>query len=120
MPVRINDTKLKSATVMETIIALLILMISFSAGMVIYTKVMTSGVSNEQLRADNELMFVMDSLSMVGHFEPVRLIRKNKVVEVVYSPDEEFTGMLLMSAICTDEKGQVVVKRLKWVKKYEE
>lgn len=119
MSVRIKDLKLKSATVVETVIALLILMISFSAGMVIYTRVMTSGVNNEQLRAENELMFMMDSLSVSGHFEPVRLTRNNNIIEVTYSEDEQFPGLLLMTASCTDEQGVVSLTRLKWVSKHE-
>ncbi|RYE55653.1 MAG: hypothetical protein EOP48_09745 [Sphingobacteriales bacterium] len=119
MQIRIKEVKLKSATVIETIIALLIMMISFSAGMVIYTKVLTRGVNNKQLRADNELLFLMDSLTTAGNFEPVRLIREEHVFEAVYTVDERFPEMLLMKMTCSDQQGKVLAEHLKWVDKYE-
>ncbi|TCC99769.1 hypothetical protein [Pedobacter psychroterrae] len=119
MQVRIKDIKLKSATIVETIIALLILMISFSAGMVIYTKVLTTGVNNGQLRADAEARFLMDSLSTARNTEPARLVRQKSVFELSYVVDERFPGMLLMKMTGTDEKGQVLTRHLKWVSAYE-
>jgi len=120
MQVGIKDIKLQSATIVETIIALLILMISFSAGMVIYTKVLAKGVNNEQLRAEAELMFLADSLIIERNADPIKLNRSQRIFEFGYIIDERYPQLMLMKMTCTDGKGLVLVEHLKWVRKHEE
>ena len=119
MQIRLKTMKLKSATVIETIIALLILMISFSAGMVIYNRVVSSGVSNEKLRMENEVLFLMDSLEAAGVSDPLKIVKSSGVFEVSYTADERFPGMLLMEMTFAG-KGAAFSKRQKWIKRDEQ
>lgn len=115
MQVKLKDIKLKAATLIETIIALLILMISFYAGIVIYTRVMLNGINNEQLRANAELIFLADSLNVAKNSEPLILVRNQKVYQFGYTTDERYAELLLMRMTCADEKGLRLAEHFRWI-----
>jgi hypothetical protein len=120
MQIRMINAMLKSSTVVETIVALLVLMISFSAGMVIYNKVLISGVNAKNMRNDNELVFLMDSLVTAAAEEPARILRPSGAFESSYLADERFPGLLLMEMKWIGTNGVIVAKRQKWIRRNEE
>lgn len=103
MPGSIMHKKLRSATIIETVVALLILMISFSAGMVIYNKVIGAGINAEGLRAASSAEFIADSLLMTGAREDQVLSeREGHLFEVKYTADPLRPGLMIMRVICRD------------------
>lgn len=111
----ITGLKLKSATIVETIIALLILMFSFSAGMVIYTKLFANGINASELRADAELLFLMDSLCSSENIIPIKLVKNEHLFELQYFPYQGFPQLLLITMTCKDSNGATIRKRFRLI-----
>jgi hypothetical protein len=107
--------KIKSATIMETIVAMLILMISFSAGMVIYNNILSAGVNDQAMRASLEVEFVADSLIRAGNEEAQQLSRSGLVYEVKYTADERNPGLVIMSVVCRDEQKRQLAENVRLI-----
>jgi len=110
MLAKIIQTKLKGVTVMETVIALVVLMISFSCGMVIYTKVLRTGIREESLRASLGLKALADSLVAcpIPSNEDM-IFRKNDLTfELKYLSDQAYPGMKVLSITVRDELGKPI------------
>jgi len=74
--------KCKASTVLEAIVAALILLISFSAGVVIYTKVLLSANSSGGIRASYSQKALADSLVAAGNIQPAQFSRGEMVFQV--------------------------------------
>jgi hypothetical protein len=112
---KLKGLKIKSATIMETIVAMLILMISFSAGMVIYNNILSAGVNDQAMRASLEAEFVADSLIRADNEDAQQLSRSGLVYEVKYTADERNPGLAIMSVICRDEHKKQLAENVRLI-----
>lgn len=112
---KMKGRKLKSATIMETIVAMLILMISFSAGMVIYNNILNAGVNDLAMRSALEAEFVADSLIRAGNEDAQQLSRLGLVYEVKYKADELHSGLMVMSVVCRDEHKKQLAEHVRLI-----
>ncbi|WP_316812815.1 hypothetical protein [Pedobacter heparinus] len=97
--------KLSGSSIVETIVAVLILLLSFAAGISLYNQVMLSTYSDVKLRANLEQAFVADSLLSAGGFEDQVLERGPLRFELDYKPSEAYPGLLVMQLQCYDRSG---------------
>jgi hypothetical protein len=100
------DKKLKSATIVETIVALLILMISFSAGMVIYNRILSTGINDLKMNAELTAGVIADSLHRAGTFNDQRIQKEGVVYEVAFVNDQRYPELKVLKVICTDENNK--------------
>ncbi|MBB5440943.1 hypothetical protein HDC92_004647 [Pedobacter sp. AK017] len=101
----VRGRKLNGSSIIETIVAVLILLLSFAAGISLYSQVMLSTYSDVKLRASLEQGFVADSLISAGVFEDQVLQRGELHFELGYKPVERYPGLLLMQLQCYDLSG---------------
>lgn len=121
MLAKLVSQKLASATVIETVIALLILMISFSAGMSITGGITEAGVSDLALRADAEIEFIADSLAGSNQREETMRIQKpDQLIEIGYEGDSLHTGVILMKITSTAQNGKLLAKTERIIKNHEQ
>jgi len=116
---KLRHKKLKSATIIETVIALLILMISFSAGMVIYNRIIASGVNDLEMKAGLEAEFIADSLGMTGNREDMEIVRPEYTCQVRYSSSEGYPSLIRMSVTALDANHKVVAADIRLIAKDE-
>jgi len=111
--------KLRSATIIETVVALLILLISFSAGMVIYNKIIGAGINAEELRAASSAEFIADSLSHAGVQED-QLLQGNggHLFEVRYTADPQRPGLTILKVVCRDSS-KVLAENIRLINAHE-
>ncbi|HKG05287.1 MAG TPA: hypothetical protein VKB19_02460 [Pedobacter sp.] len=102
----LTHKKLQSATIVETVIALLILMISFASGMVIYGQIVGTGVNQRRLQAETDTEFVLDSLLSSGGLTNQQINRGDRVIEIQRSQDKRYNEVTVVKAICRDISGQ--------------
>lgn len=107
MLVKIKAAKLKSATIVETIVAMLILMISFGCGMVIYNKILGAGINDQAMRAETETSFVADSLARTGDTSDRQLLRWGRTYQVKYTIERQYPGLKRMQVICREGNQQL-------------
>lgn len=100
---------------METIVAMLILMISFSAGMVIYNNILNAGVNDQALQGGLEAEFVADSLVSVGNEDAQQLSRSGLVYEVKYTTDERNPNLRIMHVVCRDEHQKQLAENIRLI-----
>jgi hypothetical protein len=112
---KLKRHKIKSATIMETIVAMLILMISFSAGMVIYNNILNAGVNDQALHAGLEAEFVADSLVRIGNRGEHQLSRSGLLYEVKYTADERNPDLMIMSVVCRDEHQKQLAEKVRLI-----
>lgn len=105
MQVTIGIKGLKSSSIIETIVAVLILLISFALGMMIYNKVMQSTYADVRLRANLEQGLVADSLIQAGTFKHELFKRHDLSFEVNYKAQEGYPELLVMDLQCFDGAG---------------
>ncbi len=110
----VKNRRLKSSSIIETIVAVLILLLSFAAGIAIYNQVLLSTYSGIQLRANLEQGLVADSLTRAGGFEPQVLERRDLRFEVAYTASEKYPGLMMMHLQGYDRSGHKLseLKRL--------
>ncbi|WP_285060248.1 hypothetical protein [Pedobacter ginsengisoli] len=100
---------------METIAAMLILMISFSAGMVIYNNILGAGVNDLAMHSGLEAEFIADSLIRSGNMEAQQLSRSGLVYEVKYTADQRNPGLVIMSVVCRDEHKKQLAENVRLI-----
>lgn len=107
MLVGMMNSRLRSSSVIETIVAVLVLLLSFAAGIAIYNQVLLSTYSGIKLRANLEQGLVADSLVAAGGFDQQsQVIEKQDLrFEVVYKPSEAYPGLLMMHLQSYDLQG---------------
>jgi len=115
---KIIHKKLAAATIIETVVALLIVMISFSAGLVIYNRIISTGVNDQQLHAGLQTVVVADSLLQVTDIQDQQLISGGQHFTIRYSA-AQFPGLMLMKVICTDGNGQQLAEQIRLIKQDE-
>lgn len=106
MRFEIGSAGLKSSSIVETIVAVLILLISFALGMMIYNNVMQSTYADIKSRANLEQGMVADSLIQAGHFEKELFKRNDLSYEVNYKAQVGYPELLVMELQCFDGSGQ--------------
>jgi len=107
--------RLKAATVIETVMAMLILMISVSAGLMIYGRLTATGVNDRALRADLAMTLVADSIAAGGGFSDEVVQRDGFTVEMKFTEDARFRGAWVMTAVCRDKEGGIIAESKKMV-----
>jgi len=115
MLAELKSKKIAAATIVETVIALLILMISFASGMVIYGQIVASGVKQQHLQASMETELVLDSLLAAGQREGEVLRFSGRRIKLELRADERFTGAQVVQATCRDSEGNVLAAITKLV-----
>lgn len=101
----VRAKRLNGSSIVETIVAVLILLLSFGAGISLYNQVMLSTYSDVKLRANLEQAFVADSLIRAGGLEDQVLERDSLRFELDYKPSEAYPGLLVMRLQCYDLSG---------------
>jgi type II secretory pathway pseudopilin PulG len=97
--------QLKSSTMIETLVALVILMIAFSFGMVIFMKVTTTGSSSKQMRTNNQCKFLVDSLTLADERRDMTVFKDGISYKISFKADAQQPGILIMSVLAEDIKG---------------
>lgn len=88
--------KLGASSIIETIVAVLILLLSFAAGMVMYNNVVQSTYSGLKLRAQLQQSLVADSLVCAGELQDGKVERQNIRFEVTYKAHDTYPALLVM------------------------
>ncbi|NQX52074.1 hypothetical protein HQN86_00460 [Pedobacter panaciterrae] len=102
MQSKLTGGMIRSATIIETVIAMLLLLITFSAGMVVFLRVTSTGVNDQRSRAKNLTELVADSLSATRNREDLRLERAGLQFQISYKADLERRGLIIMKVSATD------------------
>jgi len=100
---KVIHIKLKSATLVETIVALLILMISFSAGMVIYNRILSTGINDLKMKGEFTVSVIADSLQHTKVFQNQRIQKEGLSYELSYVNDQHHPGLTLLKVVCVSE-----------------
>lgn len=120
MLAKITQAKLRSSTIIETVVAVLILLISFSIGMMIYNQVMQSTYSDSRLSANLEQDLVADSLIRSGVFETQVLKRKDLSYNIDFKTDENYPNLLILTMECQDQSGTRLAQLSRIIEKADE
>ena len=115
MLAQLKHKKFAAATIVETVIALLILMISFASGMVIYGQIVGSGVKQQQLQASMETELVLDSLLAIGQREGEVLRSSGRRIKLELRADERLIEAQVVQATCRDAQGNVLAEITKLI-----
>lgn len=102
--------KIKSSTLFETIVALLILMISFSSGMVIYQKVMGSKPNAQQLSMNIYGNYLADSLMNVNDYTNRSLKANDFNADINYHLHSDRPDLTIMELTFYNAEGHMVWK----------
>jgi len=94
----------------ETLVALVILMIAFSFGIVIFMKVTTSGVSGKRMHATNRCKFLADSLIQVAERKDILLFQDGITYKVTFKPDPKTPEILIMNVVAEEKNGEQITK----------
>jgi hypothetical protein len=94
----------------ETLVALVILMIAFSFGMIIFMKVTTTGSSGKQMRTSNRCKFLADSLTLADERRDMTVFQDGTTYKIIFKPDAQLPGILVMSVLAEDIKGVQITK----------
>jgi hypothetical protein len=105
----IATRKLKSSTMIETLVALVILMIAFGFGMVIFMKVTTTGGNGKILRTGNQCRFLADSLMHADHKRDMHLLENGISYKIQFEKGHQ-QGTLIMSILAEDLKGELITE----------
>jgi hypothetical protein len=106
MLAQLTAHRCKASTVLEAIVAALILLLSFSAGIVIYNKVMLSGRSSLALGASYSQKALADSLIRISEF-PVGALHRDELTYSITLRDYPVSGGLqVLEIITTDQSGK--------------
>lgn len=98
----------KASTVMEAIIAALILLIAFSAGMVICSRVLTGSWSDTKLQAEFEQRVLADSLAAATAQTDQVLDNGALKFEVSFVADPQYKGLTRMQIKALDATGHPI------------
>jgi hypothetical protein len=112
--------KLKASSIIETIVAVLILLLSFTAGMVMYNKVVQSTYSGLRLRAQLQQGFVADSLAHSGGLEDGLVEREDIRFEVNYKAHDIYPSLLVMRLQGYDLSGNKLSEVVRVVRRRDE
>lgn len=94
----------------ETVIAMLILMISVTAGLVIYGRLAGTGVNDRAFRAGLYTDLVTDSLAAAGSFQDQVIQQDAFTVTVKFSEVVRFKGAWVLDAVCSDSQGKILAE----------
>lgn len=94
----------------ETVIAMLILMISVTAGLVIYGRLAGTGVNDQALRAGLYTDLVTDSLAAADSFQDQVIQQNGFTVAVKFSEVVRFKGAWVLAAVCRDSEGKILAE----------
>jgi len=101
--------KLKSSTMIETLVALVILMIAFAFGMVIFMKVTTTGGNGKTMRIVNQCQFLADSLINADEKKDMHLLQNGISYKVQFEKGRR-QGTLIMNIQAEDLKGKLITE----------
>jgi hypothetical protein len=93
----------------ETLVALVILMIAFAFGMVIFMKVTTSGSNGKIMRTGNRCQFLADSLMHADEKRDMQLLENGISYEVQFKQGKQ-QGTLIMNILAEDLKGELITE----------
>lgn len=110
---------IRSATLIETIIALLILMIAFSAGMMIFLRIVSSGVNDSKSSAGMEAEFLADSLANEHTYQSLQLAKGGNIFRVNYSTDQKHQGLIILSVSVSDSSEIQLAEHTRYILKDE-
>jgi membrane protein YdbS with pleckstrin-like domain len=105
MLVEITHYKLKASSILETIIAALVILLSFSAGMMLYHKTLHSSWSTVKMTAVFEASGLADSLAHAPEHMDQEILREEIKYEVTFAEDERFEGLLRLRIRGYDRSG---------------
>lgn len=108
MLAKLNMYKCKASTIMEAIVAALILLIGFSLGMVIYNRVLQSSWSAVALRCGLEQQVLADSLSSAGEQRDQVIAKDGLRFEVSFKASEAYKGLQQMQIKALDPAGKTL------------
>jgi hypothetical protein len=106
MLAQLTTYRCKASTVLEAIVAALILLLSFSAGIVIYNKVMLSGRSSAALGASYSQRALADSLIRTSKFPIGELRRAELTHSITLQNYPVLSGLQVLEIITTDQTGK--------------
>lgn len=106
MSIGLIFTKIKSATIFETIVALLVVMISFSAGMIIYQNVFSRSKGALEMSADFTGNHLADSLKNIGDYTNRKFKMNEFEVDLVYRPHAKYPGIYILELVIYDLNGR--------------
>ena len=112
--------KVKASSIIETIVAVLILLLSFAAGIAMYNQVVLSTYSGLKLRARMEQGAVADSLVCTGRFEDGFIERQDMRFEVAYKAQDKYPALLVMRLEGYDLAGNKLSELVKMVRRPDE
>lgn len=112
--------KVRASSIIETIVAVLILLLSFAAGIAMYNQVVLSTYSGLKLRAKLEQGFVADSLVCAGKFEDGAVERQGMRFEVSYKAHDSYPALLVMHVEGYDLAGNKLSDLLQMVRRPDE
>lgn len=120
MLVKITTGKIKASSIIETIVAVLVLLLSFAAGMAMYNQVVLSTYSGLKLRAQLEQGLVADSLVCTGKYEDTIVERQDMRFEVTYKTQDTYPALLVMHLEGYDMAGNKLSELLQMVRRPDE
>lgn len=115
----IVSRKLRSSTMIETLVALVLLMIAFSFGMVIFLRVTSTGPSDKKMRAHNHCELLADSLMQADEKRDIHLVQNEILYKVSFRAREEQPDILVMNILAEDPKGTLITEYVQLIRNYE-
>lgn len=106
MLVEMKFGKLKASSVLETVVAALVILLSFAAGMMLYHKTLHSGWSTVQMVSFVQQSKLADSLSQAVEKEDQDILMDRIRYEVRFVHDEDLEGLLHLRIRAYDVSGR--------------
>jgi len=119
MLVKLSIYKINGSTIIETIIAALIILISFAAGLAIYAQLLQSAESGLTMRISLVQDYLVDSLTTAPEQFDQVIYTKDMQFKVQYETDPRWPLLLKLHVSGCDDSGKLLTEKYKFIRSYE-
>jgi len=100
------NKKVKASSILETIVAMVIMVVAFSTAMVVLANVLKSSVSVTQIRASALLREQLEKVATSSERSNVSYISGDIEVRQIIATLDEHSGMIRVDLVALDRKGK--------------
>lgn len=102
--VRLIRKRLEGSTLMEVLIAMVIIVVVFTIAMQVFSNVMRTSVSSTKIKVENQMRAIAEEIKVKGHGEDETRILDSVRYELKIVPTNEGLSQLEMSATQGERK----------------
>jgi hypothetical protein len=103
------DTRVKASTLIETIFAMLVIMLSFSIAITIFSRLITNNTSNQQLKANSIIGSEIETIKRSkSFFDQRKIVENNWTLSISFELFENSSDRLVLTAVVQDSTSKVI------------